>query len=413
MKTKESIEVKKKSMQEWPKVAIIILNWNGWKDTIECLESVFRNTYPNYQVIVIDNGSTDGSMEKIKIWAEGKQKVLTPKQTHPLYYLSHPPVEKPIPNIYYTREEAERGDNFKLEEKVIREWQERRKDNGKELNLTSSYPLIFIQTGKNLGFAGGNNVGIRYTIKKDEHDYILLLNNDTVVEKDFLESAVNFAEKNKSIGVVGGKIYFYGDSTRIWSTGGHINWIKGRGIHAGNGKIDVGQFDRAREVSLISGALMLVKREVFRKVGFLPEEYFFGAEEWDFSVVVRQNGYRLYYIPKFICHHKVGAAHKTFDPKFIYNTYYNKLLFQQKFLPPLLWRIWNYLFYIYYKSILRIRLSWRARRSTEPLTESMRNYKPEMDHVLEAIRLARRDIKARKVITNKVLQEIERNFLKQ
>jgi len=66
MKTKESIEVKRGKIQEWPKVAIIILNWNGWKDTIECLESVFRNTYPKYQVIVVDNGSTDGSMEKIK-----------------------------------------------------------------------------------------------------------------------------------------------------------------------------------------------------------------------------------------------------------------------------------------------------------------------------------------------------------
>jgi len=413
MKTKELIEAKKKNITEWPKVAIIILNWNGWKDTIECLESVFRNTYSNYQVIVVDNGSTDGSIEKIKAWADGKQEVLTPEPTHSLYHLSHPPVKKPIPYIYYTREEAEKGGNVELEEKVTKEWQEQRKSNSKEFNPTSAYPLTFIQTGENLGFAGGNNVGIRYMLKENGCNYILLLNNDTVVEKDFLESAVNFAEKNKNIGVVGGKIYFYEDSTRIWSTGGHINWIKGRGVHAGNGEIDMGQFDRAKEVSLISGALMLVKREVFRKVGFLPEEYFFGAEEWDFSVVVRQKGYRLYYIPNFICYHKVGAAHKTFDPKFIYNTYYNKLLFQQKFLPPLLWRIWNCLFYIYYKSILRIRLSWKARRSTEPLAESMRNYKIEMNYILRAIQLARRDIKARKVITNELLQEIEKHFLKQ
>ena len=118
MKTKESIKVKREKIQEWPKVAIIILNWNGWKDTLECLESVFRNTYPNYQVIVVDNGSTDGSMEKIKAWADGKQDVLTPEPTHPLYHLSHPPVKKPIPYMYYTREEAEKGGNFKLEEKL-------------------------------------------------------------------------------------------------------------------------------------------------------------------------------------------------------------------------------------------------------------------------------------------------------
>ena len=140
MKTKESIEVKREKIQEWPKVAIIILNWNGWKDTIECLESVFRNTYPNYQVIGVDNGSTNGSMEKIKVWADGKQEVLTPELTHPLYHLSHPSVKKPIPYIYYTREEAEKGGNFKLEEKITKEWQKQRKLNSKELNTTSSYP---------------------------------------------------------------------------------------------------------------------------------------------------------------------------------------------------------------------------------------------------------------------------------
>jgi len=91
------------------KVAIIILNWNGWKDTIECLESVFRNLYLNYQVVVLDNGSTDDSVEKIKAWAEGKQEVEV-DLNNPLYHLSHPPVPKPIPYIEYDRKTAEAGD---------------------------------------------------------------------------------------------------------------------------------------------------------------------------------------------------------------------------------------------------------------------------------------------------------------
>jgi len=98
-------------------------------------------------------------MEKIKVWAYGKQEVLTPELTHPLYHLSYPSVKKPIPYINYTREEAEKGGNFKLEEKITKEWQKQRKLNSKELNSTSSYPLIFIQTGENLGYAGGNNEG--------------------------------------------------------------------------------------------------------------------------------------------------------------------------------------------------------------------------------------------------------------
>jgi len=71
IKTKEIDKTKKKTIQKWPKIAIIILNWNGWKDTIECLESVFRIDYPNYQVIVVDNNSPNNSMEYIKAWAEG------------------------------------------------------------------------------------------------------------------------------------------------------------------------------------------------------------------------------------------------------------------------------------------------------------------------------------------------------
>jgi len=159
-----------------PKVYIIILNYNNWADTIECLESVLRNDYPNYQVIVVDNNSSNNSMEYIKAWAEGKLDVwVNPK--HPLRYLSFPPVKKPIPYVHYTREEAENGGNKFLEDKL--------KENLPE-GITTKYPMIFIQTGENLGFAGGNNVGIRYAFSKNDFEYIWFLNNDTVIEKDAL-----------------------------------------------------------------------------------------------------------------------------------------------------------------------------------------------------------------------------------
>ena len=173
VETKGSNELKNKKSKDWPKVAIIILNWNGWEDTIECLESVFRISYPNHKVIVVDNGSTDSSMEKIKNWADGKLEVLTPGPAHHLYHLSHPPVKKPIPYVYYTREEAEKGGNFTIEEKI-----------------TLPYPLILIQTDENLGFAGGNNVGIKYTLCNKNIDYLLLLNNDIVVDKKDRKSVV-------------------------------------------------------------------------------------------------------------------------------------------------------------------------------------------------------------------------------
>ena len=160
-------------------------------------------------------------MEKIKAWAEGKQEVLTPEPTHPLYHLSYPPVKKPIPYIYYTREEAEKGGNFKLEKKLTKEWQKQRKLNSKELNTTSSYPLIFIQTGDNLGFAGGSNVGLRYVNKKYEYDYAWLLNNDVVIDEDALIEMVKLGENNKEIGMVGSKQLYYDRPNIIQVLGGH------------------------------------------------------------------------------------------------------------------------------------------------------------------------------------------------
>src|ERR1700694_2988487 len=115
---------------------VILLNWNGWKDTIECLESVFRLNSPDFRVVVCDNASADGSLEKIKQWARGE---LPAESANPLLsHLTLPPFPKPILYCELTREEAESG------------------------TATHSCPLTLIQNGANVGFAAGNNVGLRY-----------------------------------------------------------------------------------------------------------------------------------------------------------------------------------------------------------------------------------------------------------
>lgn len=149
------------------KVYIIIVNWNGWKDTIECLESVLRNDYPSYQVIVCDNGSHDDSLGNIKRWATGKlENGVLP--SNPLYSISFPPVRKPISFIEYTREEV---------------------DAVRNVNPTDAR-LILIQNAANLGFAGGNNVGIRYALDRDDFRHVWLLNNDVVIKPDALSRLV-------------------------------------------------------------------------------------------------------------------------------------------------------------------------------------------------------------------------------
>jgi len=323
IKTKESNELKNKKSKEWPKVAIIILNWNGWKDTIECLESVVRNTYSNYQVIVIDNGSTNASMEKIKEWAEGKQEVLTPEPTHPLYHLSHPPVKKPIPYIYYTREEAERGGDIALEEKATKEWQERRKTNSKELNPTPLYPLVLIQTGENLGFAGGNNVGVRYTIKKDEYDYILLLNNDTVINPNFLNELVEYYDD--STGICAPIIFKYNNTNKIWSSGGKYNIFLGTYTN-----IATLIKEKQRETNFISGCCWLIKQEIFKKIGLLDNTYFLYSEDVDFCYRLKQLGYKLKIIPSSSIFHKISKTTGVDSTLMFYYFHRSKLMFIYK-----------------------------------------------------------------------------------
>jgi len=339
MATKESTEAKKKSVEEWPKVAVIILNWNGWKDTIECLESVFRNTYPNYQIIVVDNGSTNGSIQKIKAWAEGKQEVLTPESSHPLYHLSHPPTEKPIPYIYYTREEAVKGSNFKLEEKIIREWQGRRKIDSKELNPKSSYPLIFIQTGKNLGFAGGNNVGIKYAMAKGNYDYIWLLNNDTVIDKDALREMVKLGKNNDKIGIIGSKLLYYDKPNTIQALGGsnQITWNISR-KHICDLEEDRLEYNNDFEINgYICGASLLAKKKVIEMVGVIDVNYFMLVEDVDWCFRALKKNWKLFYSGKSKVWHKFGASIKKSNvnkiflgrrskrfpiDKFILNNYY-------------------------------------------------------------------------------------------
>ena len=337
VKVKDSIEIKKKERIKWPKVAIIILNWNGWKDTIECLESVFRNAYPNYQVIVIDNGSTNGSIEKIKAWAEGKQEVLTPEPTHPLYRLSHPPIKKSIPYICYSREEAEKGGNTKLEEKIKTEWQERIKINSMELNPTTTCPLIFIQTGENLGFAEGNNVGIKYTLGKDNFEYVWLLNNDTVIDSEVLFEMVKSIENFIKIGMVEPKIYIYNEPYRLWSAGKKNFPLIGISKRIGAEKIDNKIYNKQEEKDSLNGTALLVRKRLIEEIGNLDEKYFTYFEDSDWSLRAHRAQWKLLYNPKARIWHKSSLGMRPITSYYFTR---NCLLFTKKyywwFLPTVL-----------------------------------------------------------------------------
>lgn len=287
---------------KYPKVYIVILNYNNWTDTIECLESVLRNDYPNYQVIVVDNKSPNNSMEYLKAWAEGKLDVwVNPAIT--LRGLTFPPLPKPIPYVFYFKEEAEKGGNLELENRLV---------NSIPPEITSKYPIVFIQSRHNLGFAGGNNIAIKYVLSKGDFDSIILLNNDTVVRKNSISELMNIKKKYGDKAIYSGRIFYYHDPQKIWYDGGHFNeWI-GRTKHLNMGKYlhEIKNEPKVKEVNFITFCFVLIPKFILQKVGLLDESYFMYVEDLDYSYSYRvwKSGYKLYHVKSSEIWHKVGAS---------------------------------------------------------------------------------------------------------
>jgi len=271
-----------------PRVSIIILNWNGWRDTVECLESVYRIHYLNYDVIVIDNASTDDSIQKIREYARGKIKVTS----RFFKYTSH---NKPI-HVFVLKEEVAKQGKFN---RVLYE------------KYDVNRRLILIKNEDNYGFAGGNNVGIKFALSIFNSDYILLLNNDVVVDSDFLIKLVTVAEKDGKIGIVGPKIYYYdydGKTDIIWHIGGKLKWYPPI-LHRTFNIKDKGQFNRLLNLDFVPGAAMLIKTNIIKKIGLLSQEYFLQWEDIDYCIRAKKEGFKVVYTPLANVWHKVSASY--------------------------------------------------------------------------------------------------------
>ena len=247
-----------------PRIAILILNWNGKQDTLECLASVYRIDYPAFDVVVVDNGSADDSVQAIR----------------------------------------------------------------------HSYPqAVILETGANLGFAGGNNVGIRWALEQG-FDGILLLNNDTVVDPGLLAAFAGAERRFPGAGVFGAKIYYYSPEDVLWFAGGLWQSKSLSFTHVGIGKLDGPEYAEPRAYDYITGCALYASAEVFRAIGLLDEAFFLTYEETDWCYRARARGYQCLYIPEAKLWHKVsvscgGAA----SPLVNYFMTRNKLLWAKKHLP--------------------------------------------------------------------------------
>src|SRR3972149_5364896 len=239
-----------------PKVSIVVLNWNGLTDTLLLLKDLSKITISGFnpEVVLVDNGSKDGSQEKFTDYS------------------------------------------------------------------LSNMPYRFIQTGSNLGFTGGNNVGMKDAIKRGA-DYVLLLNNDVILPKDIFTKLIKVAESDKKIGLLSPKMYFaqgyeFHKSRYKKNELGRVFWYAGGDIdrdniytsHRGVDEVDRRQYNKQSETDVANGACVLIRKEVIKDVGYLREKYFLYWEDADYSERAKRAGWKVVYTPATYLWHKVAQS---------------------------------------------------------------------------------------------------------
>src|ERR1039457_7240110 len=236
---------------------IVLLNWNGWRDTIECLESVFRLDDSRFKVVVCDNGSTDGSIASIKAWARGE--LASHTSNSELAHLTSPPIQKPISYCELTREQS--GQAYPPDDARI----------------------ILIQTGANLGYAAVNNVGLRFALLDSNCNFCWLLNNDTLTAPGALSALRNAVERDTRIGICGSLNLSYHNPTEVQAEGGKgYNRLTGRVCALPVTEANLGR--SPRKVNFVNGASVLVSRSFLETVGLMEESYFLYFDELDWAM---------------------------------------------------------------------------------------------------------------------------------
>lgn len=221
-----------------PSVTIIVLNWNGKDLTLECLDSLYKVNYSNYNILVVDNKSSDGSVESF---------------------------HKQYPNI------------------------------------------SVLELDKNYGYAEGNNRGFKF-LNNDKPDYVIFLNNDTIVDKDFINPLISPLISNKNIHQTAPKIYYQNNKEIIWYAGGNVNLWTGGVSHRGIRQYDKDKFNIEGETEYATGCCFSMRYEDFKEIGGFDQNFPMYSEDVDLSLSIRKKNYLVWYAPDSIIWHKVSAS---------------------------------------------------------------------------------------------------------
>jgi GT2 family glycosyltransferase len=268
-------------------IYIIVLNWHGWQDTLECLDSLLQLEFANYRVIVCDNNSQDDSENQIRQWIE-------------------------------------------------------------QLPTGQCERFTLLQTGENRGYGPGNNVGIAVAMQDLEMEAVWILNNDVVVDPHSLSALYQYHEAHPGHGLIGSKLMFYSSPKQIQALGGKYNKFFASSSHLGEFEIDHGQYDddaiRA-QIDYPVGAALFVTRAYLESVGLLAEEYFLFFEEIDWATRGALAGWQLGYCwQSKVFHKEGGSTGADANPKLksYLSDYYsviNRVRFTRKFYPEQIWSV--------------------------------------------------------------------------
>ena len=243
-----------------PKIIIVILNWNGYTDTLECINSILNIKYDKFEILLIDNGSDYTEYKKFS---------------------------------------------------------------------TLKSKVTLIRSDKNLGFSGGNNLGIKYALDAGA-DYVLLLNNDTIVEPNFLKPLLNAFEEDTKAGIVAPQINYFSEPKKIWSAGGKISRLRGSGF-AYSDKYDDGLYKNDKSKDFVSGCCMLIKKDVFDEVGMFDDNFFLYVEDVDLCYRTIYAGYKIVVSGNSKIFHKVsGSTQGNLSKLPLYYATRNRLYFSKK-----------------------------------------------------------------------------------
>ncbi len=210
-------------------------------------------------------------------------------------------------------------------------------DDGSADRLRSECPeTLLIRSSRNLGFAGGNNLGIRRALE-DGSRFVLLLNNDTTVDPGTIEALMATIRAEPRAGIVGAKIVYHDRPAILWFAGGSLNVHAARSSHDGMGKPDGPPFNSPKPCEYVTGCCLLTRREVFEAVGMLPTPYFAYMEDAEFCLRTRNAGYAVLYEPRARVLHKISMTSEWDSPAYIYLNLRNKLIFLRRNSRPALW----------------------------------------------------------------------------